>query len=120
MTSTVRDPKTGATVTGTAVLTVDPGELTSLRLSPASARVLAGAEQRYAVLGFDAYGNRRGDVTTRTTFTIDPAGTCGTASCSATSAGENPWPRLSRRGSASASRTSRLASWRPAGGADGA
>jgi hypothetical protein len=85
--ATVRDPQTGGAVTGTAVLRVDTAELTSIRLSPTSARVLAGADQPYTAVGFDAFGNPHGDVTARTSFTIDPTGTCAAASCSAESTG---------------------------------
>jgi hypothetical protein len=85
--ATVRDPETGRAVTGTAVLSVDTAELASVRLSPTSARVLAGADQPYTAVGFDAFGNPRGDVTDRTSFTIDPAGTCAAGSCSAESTG---------------------------------
>jgi hypothetical protein len=85
--ASVVDKATGATVTGTAELRVDPAELAAVRLSPASARVLAGADQSYTSLGFDAYGNTRGDVTARTTFTIDADGECAGASCSAARTG---------------------------------
>ena len=82
ITATVLDRQTGATVTGTAVLRVDPAKLAAVRLSPTSARVLASADQPYTAVGFDAFGNVRGDVTARTTFTIDSPGTCTDASCS--------------------------------------
>jgi hypothetical protein len=49
--------------------------------------VVADAEQSYTALGFDAYGNLRGDVTARTTFTVDSRAVCAGASCSAVRAG---------------------------------
>jgi hypothetical protein len=85
--ASVVDEETGATVTGTAALRVDPAELAAVRLSPASAGVLAGADQAYTALGFDAYGNVSGDVTARTTFTIDAGGECAGPSCSAARTG---------------------------------
>jgi hypothetical protein len=87
VTATVLDKQTGATVTGTAALRVDPAQLAAVRLSPTSARVLADADQPYTAVGFDAFGNPRGEVTARTTFTIGAPGTCAAATCSATLTG---------------------------------
>ena len=75
--------------TGTATLTVTAGPLDHLALSPATASVTAGVSQSYTAEGFDQYSNSRGDVTTSTTFTIAPDGSCSAASCSATVAGSH-------------------------------
>jgi parallel beta-helix repeat protein len=73
--------------TSTASLTVNPGPLDHLALTPASATVAAGAAQVYTAQGRDQYDNSLGDVTASTTFSIAPNGSCTAASCSATTAG---------------------------------
>jgi hypothetical protein len=73
--------------TGTASLTVTPGPLTQLTLSPSSATIPAGGSQTYTATGADQYGNSLGDVTASTTFTVAPNGSCTGASCTATVAG---------------------------------
>ena len=59
---------TDAGKTASASLTVNPGPLDHLVLSPASASIAAGGSQSYTASGFDQYGNSRGDVTGSTTF----------------------------------------------------
>jgi hypothetical protein len=66
---------------------VNPGALDHLVLSPASATIIAGGSQTYSAEGFDHFGNDLGDVTSATTFTISPDGTCAPTSCAATLAG---------------------------------
>lgn len=73
--------------TDTASLTVDPGPLHHLALSPADAAIVAGDSQAYTAEGLDAFGNSLGDVTGATTFSIAPNGSCLGAVCSATIAG---------------------------------
>ncbi len=73
--------------TATASLTVTPGSLDHLVLSPASATISAGASQAYTAHGADASGNDLGDVTAATSFSIAPDGSCTGASCTATVAG---------------------------------
>jgi len=73
--------------TSTASLTVNPGSLDHLALTPASATGAAGAAQAYTAQGRDQYDNSLGDVTAATTFSIAPNGSCTAASCSATTAG---------------------------------
>ncbi|MEP6909071.1 MAG: carbohydrate binding domain-containing protein, partial [Actinomycetota bacterium] len=82
------------TVTGTdgantsdASLTVDPGPVDHLTLSPASATISAGGSQAYTAEGFDQYSNSVGDITATTTFTIAPNGSCTGATCTASVAG---------------------------------
>jgi parallel beta-helix repeat protein len=74
-------------MTSTATLTVNAGPLDHLALSPASASLAAGATQAYTAEGRDQYDNSLGDVTSSTTFSIAPNGSCTGASCTATSAG---------------------------------
>jgi uncharacterized repeat protein (TIGR01451 family) len=72
------------TVTGTyggkaavATLHVVAGALDHITLTGGSTTVDAGtATAPYQVLGFDAYGNARGDVTGASTLSISPDGTC--------------------------------------------
>jgi hypothetical protein len=78
---------TDGTATGTATLSVNAAGLNHLVLSPASATIAAGATQTYAAEGFDQFGNDRGNVTSATTFTIAPDGSCSGATCTATVAG---------------------------------
>jgi parallel beta-helix repeat protein len=73
--------------TSTASLAVNPGPLDHLSLSPASATIAAGGAQAYTAQARDQYGNPLGDVTTSTTFSISPDGSCVGASCSASLAG---------------------------------
>jgi parallel beta-helix repeat protein len=73
--------------TSTASLSVVAGPLDHLVLSPASATISAGASQPYTAEGFDSAGNSLGDVTSSTTFTIAPNGSCTGASCTSTTAG---------------------------------
>ena len=67
-------------------LTVNPGPLASLTLSPSSAAITAGGNQTYTAQGFDQYLNSRGDVTRVTTFSVTN-GICTVNSCSSTVAG---------------------------------
>jgi len=62
-------------------VTVTPGSLARLALAPASVTVHVGFSQAYTATGYDAYGNPIGDLTGRTTFTIDRGGSCQANSC---------------------------------------
>jgi len=73
--------------TGTASLTVTAGALDHLVLSPSSATITAGGSQSYTADGRDLYGNSLGDVTSTTTFSISPDGSCTGATCTASVAG---------------------------------
>ena len=73
--------------TGTASLSVTPGSLDHLVLSPASATITAGGSQAYTAEGRDQYDNSLGDVTSSTTFSIGPNGSCTVATCTATASG---------------------------------
>jgi parallel beta-helix repeat protein len=73
--------------TGTASLTVTAGALDHLVLAPASATIAAGGSQAYAAEGRDQYDNSLGDVTSSTTFSIAPNGSCTGATCTASVAG---------------------------------
>lgn len=80
---------TDGDATGDATLTVEPGDLADVVVLPSSASIAAGDAQDYTAEGFDAYGNSVGDVTSDTTFSIDPDGSCDGAACTATVAGEH-------------------------------
>ncbi len=90
-TATVAGPHTVTAVvegkTDSAALTVTPGPLHHLTLSPSSATITAGGNQAYTAQGFDAFNNSLGDLTGATTFSLSPNGSCVGASCSATVAG---------------------------------
>ena len=90
-TATVADASSHHTVTGTdsgktgtASLTVDAAALDHLVLSPSTAAITAGGSQTYTAQGEDLYNNSLGDVTSSTTFTMTPDGSCTGASCTAT------------------------------------
>ena len=57
------------------------------RDSPSSSTVLAGTGVTYTAQAFDSIGNPIGDVTSETTFSIAPDGSCTANTCSATVAG---------------------------------
>jgi uncharacterized repeat protein (TIGR01451 family) len=73
--------------TATATLTVTAGALDHIVLSPATATITAGGNQTYTATGFDQNNNSQGNVTTSTTFSISPDGSCTGATCTATIAG---------------------------------
>jgi len=73
--------------TDSASLTVTAGALDHLALSPASATISAGGSQDYTAEGRDQYENSLGDVTSTTTFSITPNGSCTGATCTASVAG---------------------------------
>ena len=87
--STARDGNTTSTVTGTASLDVRPGAPATLTLAPNPGSITAGASQDYQASGQDAYGNPLGDLTSSTTFTIAPDGSCTASTCTATTAGQH-------------------------------
>jgi Domain of unknown function (DUF5050) len=68
-------------------VTVKPGPLASLALSPAAATIVSGGSQAYTAQGSDAYGNSRGDITGATKFKISPNGSCTGATCTAAAPG---------------------------------
>jgi hypothetical protein len=68
-------------------ITVQPGVVHHLAVSPSSATITAGGSRSFTVQARDAADNNLGDVTSSTTFTISPNGTCVANSCSATVAG---------------------------------
>jgi len=74
-------------VSATATLTVTAAALDHLVLAPASASIAPGGSQAYTAAGSDQYGNSIGDVTSSTTFSISPNGSCTGASCTATQSG---------------------------------
>ena len=75
--------------TSTASLTVNPGPLDHLALSPSTASMAAGGSRTFTAQGRDQYDNSLGDVTSTTTFSIQPDGSCSGAACSATTSGQH-------------------------------
>jgi parallel beta-helix repeat protein len=73
--------------TSTASLTVNPGPYDHLALVPASASIASGGSQTYTAQSRDQYDNTIGDVTSATTFSIAPDGSCTGATCTASTAG---------------------------------
>ena len=59
------------------------GPLASIRLTPATATIVAGGSQRFQVEGFDANGDDIGDVTGQAGFAIDGGGSCTGPVCGA-------------------------------------
>jgi len=58
-------------------------------VTPASASIVSGGAQSYTAEGFDAQNNSLGDVTSSTTFTIAPDGSCSASVCTATTGGSH-------------------------------
>jgi GMP synthase-like glutamine amidotransferase len=73
--------------TSTASLSVTAGALDHLALAPASATISSGGSQTYTAEGRDQYDNSLGDVTSTTSFSIAPNGSCTGATCTASVAG---------------------------------
>jgi hypothetical protein len=61
--------------------------LDHLVVSPATSTIAAGGTQFYTAEGFDASNNSLGDITSATTFTITPNGSCSGGTCTATALG---------------------------------
>jgi hypothetical protein len=66
---------------------VGVGPLASIAISPEVAGILPGGSQTYAVEGFDALHNSRGDETALATFGITPDGSCTGHVCTASAYG---------------------------------
>jgi parallel beta-helix repeat protein len=73
--------------TGTASLQVNAALVDHIVISPSSATISAGGSRAYTAEGFDSSNNSLGDVTSNTTFSISPDGSCTAATCTATAAG---------------------------------
>ena len=80
---------------GHATLTVEPGPLAALRLTPGYAQIPAGEQQKYEVRGVDDWGNDLGPIEDPgfVALSISPSGgssgaSCGHWACSAAAAGE--------------------------------
>ncbi|MGH7749899.1 MAG: hypothetical protein ACREQ5_34795, partial [Candidatus Dormibacteria bacterium] len=58
-----------------------------IAISPASASITAGGSQSYSVTAFDVSNSSFGDVTSSTSFSISPDGSCTANSCTATVSG---------------------------------
>ena len=70
----------------TAMLTVVPGPLARIAVSPESATVTAGSSQPYSATGFDTFDNPRGEVAAVFTIDGDP---CQDGVCVSTVAGDH-------------------------------
>ena len=66
-----------------ALLTVAVSRLAKVVLSPAAASIAPGGSASYQAEGFDPKGIDLGDVTSTTTFSVAPAGSCIGAICTA-------------------------------------
>src|SRR5207248_7489428 len=73
--------------TATAALTIGPAALDHLVLSPSTASITSGGSQAYTAAGRDQYVNSLGDLTSTTSFSIAPNGSCSGATCTASAAG---------------------------------
>ncbi|HET9676684.1 MAG TPA: Ig-like domain-containing protein, partial [Solirubrobacterales bacterium] len=80
---------TNGTAGGQATLTVTPGPLARLEISPKTATIDSGGSQAYKAEGFDAAGNDLGDFTSKASFGIAPDGSCAGATCGASQAGDH-------------------------------
>jgi hypothetical protein len=78
---------TYSTKTDTATLSVTSGVLDHISILPTISTIAAGDSQTYAAAGYDSFNNPLGDVTTTTTFSIGPDGSCSGAVCTASVAG---------------------------------
>ena len=80
---------TNGSVTAKATLSVTPGPVAKIVLSPQLASIGSGGTQAYSVEGFDAAGNDLGDVTSKASFGISPEGSCEGAVCTASHRGNH-------------------------------
>ena len=99
-------PAGGAAVPFAAqhAITVGPGALARITLSPATATITAGDSQAYTATGFDTYGNTIGTLA-GAKFTIKPDGSCTAATCTATVAGTHTVTATSKKITATATLT---------------
>jgi hypothetical protein len=89
VTATVLGRTASEDISTSVTLHVRPGAAEALTLEPASKTVTVGGSQTYAIRGFDADLNDLGDLTSRTSFSIAPEGSCVQATCTATEAGSH-------------------------------
>ena len=61
--------------------------LDHITLSPSSSSITVGGNQSYTATAYDAYNNILGDVTSSTTFSLSPDGSCTANSCTSTISG---------------------------------
>jgi len=73
------DDRTSRSVT--SPFTVVPAEADHLVLSPAGTTITLGESRSFRAYETDAFGNRRGEVTDRASFTMTPDGGCAGAVC---------------------------------------
>lgn len=69
-----------------ASLTITPGPEYTIQMTPGNVTITAGASQAFGTQSFDMWGNLVADVTSSTTFTISPSGSCTANVCTATAA----------------------------------
>ena len=73
--------------TSTGQLVVRPAALDHITLTPATATIIAGGSQAYAVEGFDQYGNDMGSLASSTNLSVSGY-SCSNMSCQASTAGD--------------------------------
>jgi len=74
------------TFRASSTLQVVPGPLGRLRLTQQQDHAVAGRPVSFSATGTDWFGNRLGDVSTRTAFTISSPGRCSGSTCTTTKA----------------------------------
>jgi hypothetical protein len=65
------------------------GPVDHIVIGPSSSSIGTGGTEFYTAQGFDASNNSLGDVTSATTFTITPNGSCSGATCTAATSGSH-------------------------------
>ena len=78
-------------LTDTSTLTINPGALDHITISPSTATVGPAVAQPYTAQAFDSFNNSLGSVTSTTTFAIDGGGSCNNVAhtCQALSVGDH-------------------------------
>ncbi|MGN6558444.1 MAG: polysaccharide deacetylase family protein, partial [Solirubrobacterales bacterium] len=81
--STAAKKQWNGNLSGSQTETVVPAAIDHMTLAPSTATVSSGTGQAYTATGFDKYNNSLGTVTSQTTFTVAPNGSCEGATCRA-------------------------------------
>ena len=85
---------TYSSISDNAILTVDPGPLHHILISPDTSTITAGNTQAYTAEAFDQFNNSRGDVTSSTTLNTGFMA-LGSTTCSAPMMSKS-WPMAGR------------------------
>ena len=79
----VRATHPGSGAEGKAVLRLVDRKAARLKLDPEKSEIVPGGRRRYRAIAYDGEDRRLGDVTARTTFSIDGTGSCEADACGA-------------------------------------